>query len=114
MKPSRRQVGGCAAEGARAALALASLVVVLLGAGGCGGKVGVAGATYKDAHPLPPDTLTKEVEEIGTYGGRPVMAQTATRPTFNLAMGHETPRGGASEGRRSEPLATHNNREHAD
>ena len=93
MKPSRRVGGNLPGEWARGALAVGSLALVLLGAGGCGGKVGVAGATYKDAHPLPPDTLTKEVEEIGTYGGRFVMAQTAAPRTFNVVMANETSSG---------------------
>ena len=109
MKPSRRVGGNLPGEWARGALAVGSLALVLLGAGGCGGKVGVAGATYKDAHPLPPDTLTKEVEEIGTYGGRFVMAQTAAPRTFNVVMANETSSGDVCDGRLFGQLATYDN-----
>src|SRR5213075_2588010 len=71
--------------GFRAAGALA----LALACAGCGGK-GIAGSTWHDTHPLPPDTLTVQTGEIGTYGGRFVLAQTAAPKTFNALMANET------------------------
>jgi peptide/nickel transport system substrate-binding protein len=61
-----------------------------LATAGCGGKPGVAGSAYLDPYPLPRDTLTVPVREIGTYGGRFVIAATSGPKTFNAIMANET------------------------
>ena len=50
MRSRTAKLGGIAA-----ALALA------LATAGCGGRAGTAGSTYRDPHPLPPDTMTVEL-----------------------------------------------------
>ena len=70
---------------------LTALPCALAGAlAGCGGTASRAGAAYEDPHPLPQDTLTVEVPEIGTYGGRFVIGQTSPPKTFNAIMANET------------------------
>lgn len=55
---------------------------------GCGGaKV----ARRVDQHPLPADTLTMRMREIGTYGGRFVVGATASPKHFNPIMASERP-----------------------
>jgi hypothetical protein len=58
-------------------------------AAGCTGKPGVAAAP-REHHPLPPDTMTLALPEIGHYGGRFVIGQTASPKTFNAMMANET------------------------
>jgi peptide/nickel transport system substrate-binding protein len=60
-----------------------------LAAAGCGRPGGATG-TYHDPHPLPQDTLTYALDEVGTHGGRFVLAQTSSPRTFNVAMSNET------------------------
>src|SRR5262249_35022633 len=57
---------------------------------GCGGTTSNAGSTFKDEHPLPPDTMTVPAPEIGTYGGRFVIGTTSAPKTFNAIMANET------------------------
>ena len=64
MKPLRRVGGNLPGEWARGALAVGSLALVLLGAGGCGGKVGVAGATYVFCLPGSPGACRDAWDEI--------------------------------------------------
>ena len=60
-----------------------------LTAGGCG-RGGSAGTAWRDTHPLPVDTMTVAVGEIGRYGGRFVIGETTGPKTFNSMMGNET------------------------
>ena len=71
----------------RTLLVLAGLGLM---AAGCGGQRGEAASTYKDPNPLPPDTMTFETKEIGTYGGRFILGQTSSPKTFNAMMANET------------------------
>ena len=57
---------------------------------GCGGKTGAAGAARVDTHPLPVDTMTLALPELGAYGGRFVIGQTSSPKTFNAMMANET------------------------
>ena len=70
-----------------AAIAAAALT---LAATGCGGKPGTAQPARIDPHPLPADTMTLALPEIGTHGGRFVIGQTASPKTFNAMMANET------------------------
>lgn len=71
------------------ALLAASAILALVA--GCGGTTGQAAlATYDDPHPLPADTMTVPVPEIGRYGGRFVIGQTNAPKTFNAIMANET------------------------
>jgi peptide/nickel transport system substrate-binding protein len=64
-------------------------IALTAAAAGCAGKPGVA-ATPREHHPLPPDTMTLALPEIGHYGGRFVIGQTASPKTFNAMMANET------------------------
>jgi len=68
---------------------LGAAAVLALLAAGCGGA-GTASARYEDPHPLPVDAMVTEAPEIGTYGGRFVIAQTNPPKTFNAIMANET------------------------
>jgi peptide/nickel transport system substrate-binding protein len=85
---------------------------VLLGAAlcaaGCGGRVGNATSTYRDPHPLPLDTLTVDLPEIGTHGGRFVLAQTNPPRTFNSVMANEASSFDVTDGRLYATLAEFN------
>jgi peptide/nickel transport system substrate-binding protein len=70
----------------RAAVAVALLTGGLLG--GCGGAGGRS--TYVDHQPLPADTMTTRMDELGRYGGRFVAGATASPKTFNPIMANET------------------------
>jgi peptide/nickel transport system substrate-binding protein len=71
-----------------------SALLLLAGLGsvvsGCGGQRGEAASSFKDTHPLPPDTMTYATPEIGTYGGRFTIGQTSSPKTFNAIMANET------------------------
>lgn len=58
------------------------------GASGCGGS-GAPKAAWHDANPLPRDTLTFPTAEVGTHGGRFVIATTNAPKTFNPLMAGE-------------------------
>jgi peptide/nickel transport system substrate-binding protein len=75
---------------ARHERALGLLVALALSAAGCGGRAGIAGSTYVDPHPLPPDTMLVRAAEAGTHGGRFVLGQTSSPKTFNAMMANET------------------------
>ncbi len=66
---------------------------------GCGGKAGHATATYADPHPVPVDARTEELPEVGTHGGRFVLAQTTSPRTFNPVMANETSSTDVTDGR---------------
>ena len=51
-------------------------IALAVAASGCG-RAGRTQTTFHDTHPLPADTQTVAVPEIGTYGGRFVIAQTS-------------------------------------
>jgi peptide/nickel transport system substrate-binding protein len=61
-----------------------------LAASGCGGGARRPPSVYRDTHPLPIDTMTVAVREIGSYGGQFVIGQTAGPKTFNAIMANET------------------------
>src|SRR5436309_3086104 len=67
-----------------------ALLSMALAAAGCGGKAGIAGGTFVDSHPLPPDTMTVQVQEPGSYGGRFVFVTTSGPKTFNAILANET------------------------
>ena len=56
---------------------------------GCGGS-GTGGNTFVDKNPLPQDTMTTKMDELGRYGGRFVVGATASPKTFNAIMANET------------------------
>ena len=74
---------------ANALLGVAALAYGLLTLAGCG-RSGGAAANYHDSIPLPPDTMTFMVDEIGSYGGRFVIGETLGPKTFNGMMANET------------------------
>jgi len=76
-----------------------ALVCAAVAAAGCGGSAGMAGSSYVDPHPLPVDTMTVPVPEIGRYGGRFVMGQTSAPRTFNAIMANETSTTDVTDGR---------------
>jgi len=61
-----------------------------LAVAGCGGRTGAAGTARVDTHPLPADTMTLALPELGAYGGRFVIGQTSSPKTFNAMMANET------------------------
>ena len=65
------------------------LVAVSMLLAGCGGGM-TPGARFVDRLPLPPDTLTERMDELGRYGGRFVAGATASPKTFNPIMANET------------------------
>ena len=89
-------------------LGLSLLAVWLMGTAGCGGKANTASA-YVDPHPLPIDTLTVDVPEIGTHGGRFVLAQTQPPRTFNSIMANESSSYDVTDGRLYTTLVDFNN-----
>jgi peptide/nickel transport system substrate-binding protein len=72
-------------RGAVAALALAMTVLA-----GCAGK-GAPEAGYRDPNPLPADTMTVPMPELGVHGGRFVIAQTASPKSFNALLAVDSP-----------------------
>ena len=64
-----------------------ALGVLLAGCGAGGGSHRVARALV----PLPPDTMTVDAPELGTYGGRFSIAATADPRTFNPMLANDTP-----------------------
>src|SRR5204863_6045412 len=69
---------------ARTAVAAGAALVLDSCAGHTPGQV-----AYRDPHPLPPDTLTLPAAEIGSYGGRFVIATTSGPRTFNALLSNE-------------------------
>src|SRR5262245_43900584 len=67
-------------------LCLPMLAVLAVGCGKSGG----AATSFRDTHPLPADTMTVGVPEIGSYGGRFVIGATTGPKTFNGMMANET------------------------
>lgn len=86
---------------------LAPLCAALV-VGGCGGG-SLAKTAYHDPYPLPIDTLTVDLPEIGTHGGRFVLAQTAPPRTFNWVMANETSSTDVTDGRLYTTLVDFNN-----
>ncbi len=60
------------------------------GCGERGAGAGTGGMAYRDAHPLPADTMTVEMERPGVYGGRFVFGETSGPKTFNGMIANET------------------------
>jgi peptide/nickel transport system substrate-binding protein len=85
------------------------LAVAVLGAPGCGGKLGNTAGAYVDRYPLPLDTLTVAMDELGTHGGRIVLAQTTAPRTFSSVMSNEQSTSDVTDGRLYAPLAEFNN-----
>jgi len=48
-----------------------------------------APATRRDPHPLPVDTLQVRMAEVGTHGGRFVLAETSAPSTFNAVVAND-------------------------
>jgi peptide/nickel transport system substrate-binding protein len=72
----------------RQAAACWLIAVGAVAATGCG-RAPHPAVAWHDAHPLPADTLTFATAEIGTYGGRFVIAATNAPKTFNALMAGE-------------------------
>lgn len=71
----------------RAAAAIVTCLALALA--GCGG--GARGSsTYVDRLPLPPDTMTVAMDELGHHGGRIIVGATSSPKTFNPIMANET------------------------
>ena len=60
-----------------------------IASGGCGSARRETQGEFHDPHPLPADTLTMPATEIGRYGGRFTVAQTAGPKTFNGLLSNE-------------------------
>ena len=86
---------------------LAMLALGVAGTPGCGSR-GNTTTRYVDHYPLPPDTLTVEMDEIGTHGGRFVLAQTTAPRTFNSVMANEASTYDVTDGRLYATLAEFN------
>ncbi len=56
---------------------------------GCGAPAHGPASARRDPYPLPPDTMTVAAPEVGSYGGRFVIAQTSAPKTFNAIMSNE-------------------------
>ncbi|MBI1795980.1 MAG: ABC transporter substrate-binding protein [Candidatus Eisenbacteria bacterium] len=82
---------------------------LLAGTWGCGAGTGASGSAYQDPHALPADTLTMPMDEVGTYGGRFVMAETAPPRTFNSAMANESSSYDVTDGRLYTTLVDYDN-----
>jgi peptide/nickel transport system substrate-binding protein len=93
-------VGRCAA--------VMAVVATVAGTWGCGGRA-TSGSAYHDPNPLPADTLTVPLDEIGVYGGRFVLAQTAPPRTFNSIMANETSSTDVTDGRLYTTLVDYDN-----
>jgi peptide/nickel transport system substrate-binding protein len=74
----------------RMALAAIAAGALALAVAGCGGQAGRAGSGFTETHPLPADTMTVDVAEIGRHGGRFVISQTTGPKTFNGIMANES------------------------
>lgn len=89
------------------------LVAALLGAAlalaGCGGSAGLAGSTFVDKNPLPVDTMTVDMPEVGRYGGRFVIGQTSGPRTFNAILANETSTTDVTDGRLFTSVADYDN-----
>lgn len=96
-------------QGVGVTAALCLVLCLALGMAGCGGRTGAAGSAFKDTHPLPVDTLTVLMDEVGAYGGRFVLAQTSPPRTFNSVMANENSSTDVTDGRLFTPLAEFDN-----
>lgn len=74
----------------RLPLALAG-AALLASLAGCSGSRVPAEAGYHDPHPLPPDTMTVPLAELGVHGGRFVFGQTASPKSFNFLIANDSP-----------------------
>lgn len=75
------------------------MLVSALAVAGCGGRATDARSTHVDPHPLPQEPLTVQMDEIGTHGGRFVLAQTTSPRTFNTVMANEASSTDIADGR---------------
>ena len=66
------------------------VVVLIVRALSDGDPAAFAALARRDPHPLPVDTLHVQMAEVGTHGGRFVVAQTSPPRTFNGLMANET------------------------
>ena len=76
---------------------------------GCGGKATQARSAFVDPHPLPQEPLVVEMDEVGTHGGRFVLAQTTSPRTFNVAVANEASTSDITDGRLFSTLVDFNN-----
>lgn len=67
-----------------------AVVAFALAAAGSAAAAGRSSAPVRDPIPLPLDTMTVAVREIGRHGGRFVISQTSSPRTFNAIMASET------------------------
>jgi peptide/nickel transport system substrate-binding protein len=67
----------------------AGLLTLSLITAGCGGGQRSETA-YVDHEPLPADTMTVKMDELGRHGGRFVVGATSSAKTFNPIMANET------------------------
>jgi peptide/nickel transport system substrate-binding protein len=65
-------------------------IAAAIAVSGCGGGGSRGAAAWHDAVPLPADTFTVPLPEIGVHGGRFVIAQTSSAKTFNPIVANET------------------------
>jgi peptide/nickel transport system substrate-binding protein len=90
-------------------LGLSALLLCAAMAGGCGGRASDAKAKYVDAYPLPQEPLVMDTPEVGTHGGRFVLAQTNPPRTFNAVMANENSSTDVTDGRLYTTLVDFNN-----
>src|SRR2546426_10491382 len=74
-------------------------LLLALAAAGCGEKKASGALSYKDAYPLPVDTMTVPLQEVGVHGGRFVLAQTNPPKTFNCVIANENSSTDVTDGR---------------
>ncbi|HUR36022.1 MAG TPA: ABC transporter substrate-binding protein [Vicinamibacterales bacterium] len=73
-----------------AALGCAIAIASAAACGGSGGRADAPAPVVREQKPLPEEPRVDTSGEIGTYGGRFVLAQTTGPKTFNAMMANET------------------------
>lgn len=68
---------------------LPALLLLAIAASGCGGGSQARDA-WVDQVPLPPDTMTVPLREVGVHGGRFVIGQISSPKTFNAPLANES------------------------
>lgn len=68
---------------------LLALLLLAAAASGCGGGSQARDA-WVDQVPLPPDTMTVPLREVGVHGGRFVIGQISSPKTFNAPLANES------------------------
>ncbi len=72
-------------------LAALLLAATLGGLAGCSGQQTLRDTGYRDSLPLPPDTMTVPMRQVGVHGGRFVLGQTASPKSFNALLANDSP-----------------------